>query len=132
MDSNPFSPCSSASIPVHFLTRWSTFASGHVDGTLVRGGGGSIKGADLELLDAERSVVAGTRPDFDGFFLFDRVPYGPIKLSPVLAGVAVVADKQPSAYLGAVEPASVRAAGKESSGASSRHFRKSGKPAREI
>ena len=108
--------------------------AGHVDGTLVRGGGGSIKGADLELLDAERRAVAGTRPDFDGFFPFDRVPYGPIKLSPVLAGVAVVADKQPSAYLGAVavEPASVRAAGKESSGASSRHFRESGKPAREI
>lgn len=100
--------------------------AGDIDGTLVRAGGSSIEGVDLELLDAERRVVARTRTDFDGFFLFDRVPYGrysmriaqlaadATKLSPVLAAVAIVADKQPSAHLGAVaaEPAAVRAAGK--------------------
>jgi hypothetical protein len=100
--------------------------AGDIDGTLVRAGGSSIEGVDLELLDAERRVVARTRTDFDGFFLFDRVPYGrysmriaqlaadATKLSTVLAGVAIVADKQPSAHLGAVaaEPAAVRAAGK--------------------
>jgi hypothetical protein len=100
--------------------------AGDIDGTLVRVGGGSIEGVDLELLDAERRVVARTRTDFDGFFLFDRVTYGrysvriaklsadAVKLSPVLAGVAVVGEKLPSAHLGAVaaEPAVVQAAGK--------------------
>jgi len=100
--------------------------AGDIDGTLVRAGGGSIEGVDLELLDAEQRVVARTRTDFDGFFLFDRVAYGrysvriaqlsadAVKLSPVLAGTAVVGDKAPSGHLGAVaaEPATVRAAGK--------------------
>jgi len=99
--------------------------AGDVDGTLVRAGGGSIEGVDLELLDAERRVVARTRSDFDGFFLFDRVAYGQytvrisqlsadaVKLSPVLATVAEVSAKLPSAHLGAVaaESATVRAAG---------------------
>lgn len=100
--------------------------AGDIDGTLVLAGGSSIEGVDLELLDTERRIVARTRTDYDGFFLFDRVPYGrysvriaqlaadAIKLSPLLAAVAVVSDKQPSAHLGAVAaaPAAVRAAGK--------------------
>lgn len=100
--------------------------AGDIDGTLVRVAGGSIEGVDLELLDAERRIVARTRTDFDGFFLFDRVAYGrytvritqlaadAVKLSPVLAARADVGPQQPSAHLGAVaaEPATVRAAGK--------------------
>ncbi len=100
--------------------------AGDIDGTLVRTGGGSIEGVDLELLDAERRVVARTRSDYDGFFLFDRVAYGrytvrigqlsadAVRLSPMLPGVAVVADKQPSVHLGAIAaaPAAIRAAGK--------------------
>ncbi len=100
--------------------------AGDIDGTLVRAGGGSIEGVDLELLDIERRVVARTRSDFDGFFLFERVAYGrytvriaqlaaeAVKLLPVLAGVADVGAKAPSAHLGAVaaEPAQVQAAGK--------------------
>ncbi len=99
--------------------------AGDIDGTLVRLGGGSIEGVDLELLDVERRVVARTRTDFDGFFLFERVPYGrysvriaqlaadATRLSPVLASVADVSAKLPSAHLGAVAaaPAAVRAAG---------------------
>ncbi len=100
--------------------------AGDIDGTLVRAGGGSIEGVDLELLDAERRVVARTRSDFDGFFLFDRVAYGrysvriaqlsadAVKLSPVLAAQADVGPKLPSVHLGAVaaEPATVRAVAK--------------------
>lgn len=100
--------------------------AGDIDGTLVRAGGRSIEGVDLELLEAEQRVVARTRSDFDGFFLFERVAYGrytvriaqlaadAVKLSPVLAGVAEVGAKMPSVHLGAVaaEPAVVRAAGK--------------------
>ncbi len=31
---------------------------------------------DLELLDVEGRVVKTVRTDFDGFFLFEGVPYG--------------------------------------------------------
>ena len=99
--------------------------AGDIDGTLMRAGGSSAKGVDLKLLDVERRIVACTSTDFDGFFLFERVPYGrysvrvgqlaadTIKLSPVRAGAAVVTDKQPSVHLGAVtaEPAAVLPAG---------------------
>ena len=100
--------------------------AGDIDGTLVRAGGTSIEGVDLELLDAERRLVARTRSDFDGFFLFERVAYGrysvriaqlsadAVKLSPVLAAVAEVGPKLPSVHLGALaaESATVRTAGK--------------------
>ncbi len=88
--------------------------AGDIDGTLVRAAGGTIEGVDLELLDAERHVIARTRTDFDGFFLFDRVAYGRYtvriaqlsadagKLSPVLGVRAEVGPAVPSAHLGAV------------------------------
>ena len=95
-----------------------------VDGTRVREGGGTIEGVDLELLDLEGRAVARTRSDFDGFFLFERVPYGrytvriaqlaadAAKLAPMLAARAEVGPKAPSANLGAVaaQPAMVWAA----------------------
>jgi hypothetical protein len=88
--------------------------AGDVDGTLVRAAGGAIEGVDLELIDLERRVIATTRSDFDGFFLFERVPYGrytvrivqlaadAAKLTPGLAARAEVSAERPSAHLGAV------------------------------
>jgi hypothetical protein len=98
--------------------------AGDIDGTLVRSAGGTVEGVDLELLDVEHRVVARTRSDFDGFFLFERVPYGrytlriaqlsadAAKLSTVLAARADVGPQVPSAHLGAVAAtvAEVRAA----------------------
>ncbi|MEO1046532.1 MAG: carboxypeptidase-like regulatory domain-containing protein [Pseudomonadota bacterium] len=51
-------------------------AAGEVDGTLVSAGGAGIGGVTLELLDVEGRVQVRTQTEFDGFFLFDRVPYG--------------------------------------------------------
>ncbi|HET9813618.1 MAG TPA: SdrD B-like domain-containing protein, partial [Sphingomicrobium sp.] len=34
------------------------------------------EGLDLELVDDTGKVIATTRTDFDGFFLFERVAYG--------------------------------------------------------
>jgi hypothetical protein len=93
-------------------------SAGDVDGTLARAGGGTVQGVDLELVDVEGRTVATTRSDFDGFFLFEGVPYGrytlrvarlsaeAARLSMRLAGVAIVDDKSPSAHLGAVTAAS--------------------------
>ena len=51
-------------------------AAGEVDGTLVRSGGIGIGGVSLELVDAKGQVKQITLTEFDGFFLFEGVPYG--------------------------------------------------------
>jgi hypothetical protein len=89
-------------------------SAGEVDGTLLRDGGTPLEGVDLELIDVEGRVARKTRSDFDGFFLFEGVPYGryslriakdiadAIKLSPSLAGVATVNDQTPLFHMGGV------------------------------
>ncbi len=89
-------------------------SAGDIDGTLARAGGGTVEGVDLELIDVEGRAVATTRSDFDGFFLFENVPYGrysvriarlsaeAARLSPVLAAAGVVSSATPSVHLGAV------------------------------
>ena len=49
---------------------------GDIEGALVKNGGLGFEGLDLELVDGTGKVVATARTDFDGFFLFERVPYG--------------------------------------------------------
>lgn len=89
-------------------------SAGDVDGTLVHDGGGTLQGVDLELVDIEGRVVARTRSDFDGFFLFEGVPYGHYsiriaRLSADAVGVltalsasTIVDGAHPSAHLGSV------------------------------
>jgi hypothetical protein len=48
---------------------------GDIEGALVKNGELGLEGVDLELV-ANGKVVAKTRTDFDGFFLFERVAYG--------------------------------------------------------
>jgi hypothetical protein len=50
--------------------------SGDIEGMLVQSDGRGFEGLDIELLDATGKVVASGRSDYDGFFLFDRIPYG--------------------------------------------------------
>lgn len=54
--------------------------SGEVEGTLMTGSGTAQPGAELELVDRAGAVVATTVSEYDGFFLFDRVPYGSYRL----------------------------------------------------
>jgi len=49
---------------------------GDIEGTIVKSGGVGFEGLDLELVDGSGKVVSTARSDFDGFFLFERVPYG--------------------------------------------------------
>lgn len=55
-------------------------AAGEAEGVLTRRGGNGIEGVDLELVDSAGRVRATTRTDFDGFFLFESVPYGQYRL----------------------------------------------------
>lgn len=50
--------------------------AGDVEGALVKSGGLGFEGLDLELVDDAGAVVATARSDYDGYFLFERVPYG--------------------------------------------------------
>ena len=97
-------------------------SAGEVDGTLLRDGGTSLEGVDLELIDVEGRVARKTRSDFDGFFLFEGVSYGryslripkniadAIKLEPSLGGIAIVNDQTPLFHMGAVVARPVTAA----------------------
>ena len=66
---------------------------GDIEGALIKSGGVGFEGLDLELIDTSGKVVGTTRTDYDGFFLFDRVPYGDysIRISKAAADAAAVA-----------------------------------------
>ncbi|MEQ7874066.1 carboxypeptidase-like regulatory domain-containing protein [Sphingomonas sp. ASV193] len=49
---------------------------GSIEGALMRSDQREIEGADIELVDEAGKVVATTRSDIDGYFLFERVKYG--------------------------------------------------------
>jgi hypothetical protein len=86
--------------------------AGSLEGMLLKDGGSGFEGLDLELIDEDGHVVATTRSDYDGFFLFERVTYGRYRLrlteaSAKVAGVAaaleggiIVSDGTPGVRLG--------------------------------
>lgn len=88
--------------------------AGDIEGAIVRDGGDGFEGLDVELLDAAGKVVATTRTDFDGFFLFERVAYGRYtvrltaesariaRLDQALAATAEISGEAPVARLGAI------------------------------
>ena len=93
--------------------------AGDVEGAIVKSGGVGFEGLDLELVDESGAVVATARSDYDGYFLFERVPFGSFslriakasaeaaKVAATLNVTASVSDDDPVARLGTihVEPA---------------------------
>ena len=87
---------------------------GDIEGAIVKSGGIGFEGLDLELVDDVGKVVAMTRTDFDGFFLFERVAYGSYhiriakdsaaaaKVAVELGANAVVGPKKSVVRLGAI------------------------------
>lgn len=78
-------------------------AAGEISGSLQREGGKSLAGVDLELLDKDGRIVKTTRTEYDGYFLFEFVPYGNYRLrvAPLAANIiGVVADLSTKAALG--------------------------------
>ena len=67
--------------------------AGDIEGAVVKDGGEGFEGLDLELVDASGKVIATTRSDYDGFFLFERVAYGryTVRISAESARIARVA-----------------------------------------
>jgi hypothetical protein len=68
---------------------------GDIEGAIVKSGGLGFEGLDLELVDASGKVVTTARSDFDGFFLFERVPYGEyrVRISKDSAAAAKIATE---------------------------------------
>ena len=89
-------------------------AAGEISGNLQREGGQTLSGVDIELLDIAGRVVKTTRSEYDGFFLFEFVPYGRYKLrvaaiaaniigvEPTLAALAELGKSSGSVDLGIV------------------------------
>lgn len=88
---------------------------GDIEGAVVKSAEVPIEGLDLELVDGSGKLIATARSDFDGFFLFQRVPYGRYSVrvakdSAIAAGVeqaleatAEVSAEKPVARLGTVQ-----------------------------
>ncbi|MEP7348475.1 MAG: carboxypeptidase-like regulatory domain-containing protein [Sphingorhabdus sp.] len=65
-------------------------AAGEISGNLQREGGKTLSGVDLELIDKTGRVVKTTRSEYDGFFLFEFVPYGKYKLRVATLSATIV------------------------------------------
>jgi hypothetical protein len=67
---------------------------GDIEGAVLKSAELGYEGLDLELVDPSGKVMATTRTDFDGFFLFERVPYGKytIRVSKDSATAAKIAQ----------------------------------------
>ena len=68
--------------------------AGDIEGAVVKDGGEGFEGLELELVDASGKVVATTRSDYDGYFLFERATYGRyvVRISAESARIARVAS----------------------------------------
>lgn len=89
-------------------------SAGEISGTLIREGGRTLNGVDIELIDKGGRVVKTTRSEYDGFFLFESVPYGQyrlrvaalaanvVKVNPEISVLAELNPKRSTADLGQV------------------------------
>ncbi|WP_310468500.1 carboxypeptidase-like regulatory domain-containing protein [Sphingomonas sp.] len=64
--------------------------AGDIEGMVVKSGGLGFEGLDLELVGADGKVAARATSDFDGFFLFERVPYGKYRLRVAAAAATAL------------------------------------------
>ncbi|MGL5838252.1 MAG: MSCRAMM family protein, partial [Sphingorhabdus sp.] len=64
-------------------------SSGEISGYLIKEGGKILGGVDIELLDKAGRRVKVTRSEYDGFFLFESVPYGEygLRIAAIAANV---------------------------------------------
>jgi hypothetical protein len=92
---------------------------GDIEGAILKSAELGFEGLDLELVDSSGKVIANARTDFDGFFLFERVPYGSYrvrigkqsaaaaKLAQELGVSVQVSSDKPVARTGAIHPQAV-------------------------
>ncbi len=64
--------------------------AGDIEGAIVKNGGLGFEGLDLELVDSAGAVAGTARTDYDGYFLFERVPFGHYRIRLAKASAEVV------------------------------------------
>jgi hypothetical protein len=89
-------------------------SAGEISGTLLREGGRVLSGLAIELIGKDGQTVKTTRSEYDGFFLFESVPYGQyrlriaalsanvVRVNPEITMLAELGQKRPTADLGQV------------------------------
>jgi hypothetical protein len=89
-------------------------SAGEISGSLLREGGRTLNGVEIELLDKNGHVVKTTRSEYDGFFLFESVPYGKyrlrisalasnvVRVNPDISVIAEINSKRSTADLGQI------------------------------
>ena len=99
---------------VPFTIELPLVSAGEVAGTLKREDGKLLSGVDMELLDKSGVVVKTTRSEYDGYFLFESVPYGKYSLrigalsanivgvKPEVTTIAQLDGDNPTAEVGVV------------------------------
>ncbi len=65
-------------------------AAGEISGYLMKDGGKTLGGVDIELLDRSGRAIKTTRSEYDGFFLFESIPYGDYRLRIGAVAASVV------------------------------------------
>ncbi|NJM50318.1 MAG: carboxypeptidase regulatory-like domain-containing protein [Sphingomonadales bacterium] len=92
---------------IPFVVELPLVAAGEIAGTLQKEGGRILSGVDIDLIDSKGNIVKTTRSEYDGFFLFEGVPYGKYRLqiSPLAANIVGVDIRlQASAELNKARP----------------------------
>ena len=89
-------------------------SAGEISGTLQRDDGKPVTGVDIELLDKNGNIIRSVRSEYDGYFLFESIPYGKysihigalaaniVGVDPRLAQIAELSSGKPVAELGIV------------------------------
>jgi hypothetical protein len=89
-------------------------SAGEISGTLQRDDGKTLSGVDIELIDKNGLTLKVTRSEYDGYFLFEGVPYGrySLRVNALAANIvgvdarlkdtALLSNDVPAAELGLV------------------------------
>jgi hypothetical protein len=79
---------------VPFLLELPLVAAGEIAGTLQSENGSALGGVEIELIDAKSQMVKATRSEYDGFFLFEGVPYGQYQLRLAALSANIIGVEQ--------------------------------------
>jgi hypothetical protein len=79
------------------IVELSLVSAGEITGTLIRDDGKILSGVDIELLDKTGAAVKITRSEYDGYFLFESVPYGfyALRISTLAANITGIDARLP-------------------------------------
>jgi Carboxypeptidase regulatory-like domain len=73
-------------------------AAGEISGSLRRESGSQLSGVEIELVNPAGRVIKSTRSEYDGYFLFESVPYGryQLRIAALTANVVGVQTQLPA------------------------------------